>query len=89
VRPRIHPVDAARIVRENILAHLEAIPLSKADYLEALTAMEDGGQVGAKIYDVLLLRCAAIQDVERIYTSNRGDFRELAPASLRGKICAP
>ena len=89
VQPRIHAVDAARIVTDNILPHFEAVPIGKEDYLEALNTMASGGWIGAKLYDVLLLRCAARCAVERIYTFNLGDFRQLAPAGLREKICAP
>jgi len=39
----------------------------------------------AKIYDALLIRCAA-KCVERIYTFNLGDFKQLAPADLQEKI---
>jgi predicted nucleic acid-binding protein len=89
VQPRIHPVEVARIVTENILPHFEVVPLGKEDYLEALNTMASGGWVGAKIYDALLLRYAARCAVERIYTFNLGEFRQLAPASLQEKICAP
>ena len=89
VQPRIHPVEAARIVTENILPHFEVVSLGKEDYLEALNMMASGGWIGAKIYDALLLRCAARCAVERIYTFNLGDFRQLAPAGLQEKICAP
>ena len=89
VKPRIHPVEAARIVTENILPHFEIVALGKEDYLEALNTMATGGWAGAKIYDALLLRCAARCPVERIYTFNVGDFRQLAPAGLQEKICAP
>ena len=89
VRPRIHPVEAARIVTENILPHFEVVTLGPEDYLEALTTMASGGWSGAKIYDVLLLRCAARCAVERIYTFNLRDFKQLAPASLQEIICAP
>jgi predicted nucleic acid-binding protein len=89
VQPRIHPVEAARIVTENILAHFEVVSLGKEDYLEVLNTMASGGWSGAKIYDALLLRCAARSAVERIYTFNLGDFRQLAPAGLQEKICAP
>ncbi len=51
--------------------------------------MASGGWIGAKIYDALLLRCAARCAVERIYTFNLGDFGKLAPAGLQEKICAP
>ena len=89
VQPRIHPMEAARIVTENILPHFEVVPLGKKDYLEAMNIMASGGWSGAKIYDALLLRCAARCSVERIYTFNLGDFRQLAPAGLQAKICAP
>jgi predicted nucleic acid-binding protein len=89
VQPRIHPVEAARIVTENILPHFEIVALSKEDYLEALNTMASGGWAGAKVYDALLLACAARCVVERIYTFNLGDFRRLAPAGLQEKICVP
>lgn len=89
VQPRIHPVEAARIVAENILPHFEVVSLGEEEYLEALNTMASGGWIGAKIYDALLLRCAAKCVVERIYTFNLGDFRQLAPAGLQAKICAP
>ena len=89
VQPRIHPGEAARIVTENILPHFEVVSLGKEDYLEALNTMARGGWIGAKIYDVLLLRCAARCAVKRIYTFNLADFRQLAPAGVQEKICAP
>jgi predicted nucleic acid-binding protein len=89
VQPRIHPVEAARIVTENILPHFEVVPIGKRDYLEALNTMASGGWLGAKIYDALLLRCASRCAAERIYTFNLGDFKQLAPAGLRERICAP
>lgn len=85
VKPRIHPVEAARIVMDNILPHFEVIALSKQEYLEALNTMASGGWSGAKIYDLLLLRCAAISAAKRIYTFNLGDFKQLAPAGLQSE----
>ncbi len=57
VQPRLHPVEAARIVNDNTLPHLEVVSIDKEDYLEALNAMASGAWTGAKIYDALLLRC--------------------------------
>lgn len=87
--PRIHPAEAARLIEENLLSHFEVVPVSKSDYLEAVNITARGGWVGGKIYDALLLCCAAKIDVDRIYTFNLNDFQRLAPASLTGKICAP
>jgi predicted nucleic acid-binding protein len=88
VQPRIHPAEAARIVTDNILAHFETVPASKKDYIEALKVVRDGGWSGAKIYDALLIGCAARSGAERIYTFNLADFRQLAP-NLERSICAP
>ena len=89
VQPLIHPVEAARVVTENILPNFEVVPIGKGDYLDALNTVASGGWSGAQIYDALLLRCAAKCMAERIYTFNLRDFTQLAPASLRSKICAP
>lgn len=89
VEPRIHPVEAARIVTDNLLPHFEVVLLVKSDYLEAMDVVKDGGWSGAKIYDALLLRCAVESKVDRVYTFNLADFQCLAPLSLRDKICAP
>ena len=89
VQPRIHPSEAGRIIRENILKHFTLVPAGEAEYLQALTAVQDSGWVGAKIYDALLLACAARSGAERIYTFNLGDFRGLASAELQARICSP
>ena len=89
VQPRIQPVEAARIITDNILPHFEVVPISAEDYLDALNTMASGGWIGAKIYDALLLRCALRCAAERIYTFSLGDFTQLAPPGLQEKICAP
>jgi predicted nucleic acid-binding protein len=89
VQPRIHPVEAARIITDNILPHFEVVSLGKEGYLEALNTMASSGWGGAKIYDAMLLCCAARCAVERIYTFNLRDFKQLAPVGLQEKICAP
>lgn len=89
VQPRIQPVEASRIVTDNILAHFEVIPLHKEDYLAALGSVQKGGFGGPKIYDALLLRAASKCNAQRVYTFNLGDFNLLAPPALQGKLCAP
>ncbi len=89
IQPRIHPSEAGRIVRDNILKHFALVPAGQDEYLQALTAVQDNGWSGAKIYDALLLACAARSGAERIYTFNLGDFRAFAPAELQARICAP
>jgi len=89
VVPRIHPLEAARMIRDNILQNFEAIPVERADYLEALAMVSNAGWPGAKIYDALILRCAGKCPAQRIYTFNLKDFKQLAPSRLLDLICAP
>jgi predicted nucleic acid-binding protein len=88
VQPRIHSAEAVRIIIHNILPHFDTVPVAKKDYTEALKLVGDRGFSGAKIYDALLIGCAARSEVDRIYTFNLADFRQLAP-DLEDKICAP
>jgi predicted nucleic acid-binding protein len=89
VVPRIHPVEAARMIHDNILKNFETIPVEKQDYLEALKIVSESGWPGAKIYDALLLCCASRISVQRIYTFNLKDFKQLATGRVQHMICAP
>ena len=50
------------------------VAATEEEYLHALAAVQDNGWPGAKIYDVLLLACAARSGAERIYTFNGNNF---------------
>ncbi len=89
VIPRIHPVEAERIIRDNILHHFSIVSIGKEDYLEALENVSQSGWAGAKIYDALLLRSAEKSGAQRIYTFNVRDFVQMAPLRLQPMICAP
>lgn len=89
LHPRIQPNEADRLLNDNILPHVRVVALTPAMYKTALASMTHGGHVGAKIYDALLLACAASTSVDRVYTFNLSDFSALAPTVLEGKICAP
>lgn len=89
VIPRIHPLEAARLIRDNILKQFETVALDKDDYLEALKIVSESGWPRGKIYDALLLCCAGKTRAQRIYTFNLKDFRLLAPDRMQHLICAP
>src|SRR5258706_14614109 len=82
VQPRIHPLEAVRILGDNIVPHFEIIPIDKEDYVAALSSVGNGGGGGPKNYDALLLRCATKRAVKGIYTLNLGDFPQPAPPTL-------
>jgi len=89
VQPRMHPAEAIRLISENIVRHFSIIPIEPDDYMEALDSVAKSGWIGAKIYDVLLLGCAAKCTPDRIYTFNVADFVRIAPSSIAEIICAP
>ncbi len=89
VVPRIHPLEAANIIRDNILRHFETVAIEKEDYLAALATVSNSGWPGAKIYDALLLRCAEKCAAQRIYTFNLKDFKQMASGRMQHIICAP
>jgi predicted nucleic acid-binding protein len=89
VIPRIHPLEAARIIRDNILKNFETVPVEKRDYLEALRIVSESGWPGAKIHDALLLCSASRSPAQRIYTFNLRDFQQLATGRVQQIICAP
>ena len=88
VRPRIHPAEAARMIADNIVPNFQMMTIARKDYLEALKTVADGGWSGAKIYDALIVGCAARSGAERIYTFNLSDFQDLAP-NLADRISVP
>lgn len=89
VSPHIHAAEAERIVRDNVLRHCSLTQASEAEYLQALTWVQEGGWSGARIYDALHLACAAQCGADRIYTFNTADFQRLAPPRLQPLICSP
>jgi len=89
VVPRIHPLEAANIIRDNILQNFEVVGIDKKDYQAVVEMVSQSGWQGGKIYDALLLRCAEKCQAQKIYTFNLRDFQQMAPSHLQHKICAP
>ena len=88
VQPRIHPTEAGRIITDNILPDFEVVPIGKADYPEALNMMASRGWIGAKIYDALLLHCAAKCVVQRSTPSISGSPAIGYGGSASENLCA-
>jgi predicted nucleic acid-binding protein len=89
LQPRVQPVEARRIIAENLLSHLEVVSLGPGDYVDVVDFMARAALPGARIYDALLLRAASKRNPDRIYTFNLEDFRLLAPPELQERIVVP
>lgn len=86
VTPRIHPSEAERIISENILPHCEVVPLTREDYLHAITVMREAGFSGPKIYAALILTSAEKCAAEQIYSFNLKDFLSLVTPEQRRRL---
>lgn len=89
LQPPIDGQEAERIINENILPHFTVMSVGRGESLEVLSRAAHNGWRGTQIYDALLLHCAEHCRVDRIYSFNVTELRQLAPAELQAKIVAP
>ncbi len=82
LRPRISPLTARRLVRENVETAARLVPLSEADYSTVLTKMESLQLAGGVIYDGLIAQAAVISQVDQLVTLNGKDFRRVWPEGI-------
>ena len=87
--PRIHPSEALRILEENVLPHFHIVALTPKDYREVIRELAAADWRSGVVYDAMHLRCARKQPIDRLYTFNVKDFRDLAPRDFQDKIGAP
>jgi predicted nucleic acid-binding protein len=78
VKPMI-PSEQAFLFVEEIRQRLSLISLSEREYLAAIQNASQQGLTGGRIYDALLLRCAAKCDARNIFTLNLKHFQSIAP----------
>lgn len=88
VHPRIYPSLALRILEDNVLPYCQVVTLDPGDYRVVIRDLAAKDWRSGKIFDALHLHCAKKQPIDRIYTFNVRDFRQLAP-ELQDKIAAP
>ena len=83
--PRITPEQGLLFV-ENVRDYFSVITLSAAEQFEAAAEAARRGLGGAKVYDLLTLKCAAKAGAERVYALNLAEFTRLAPPELRERL---
>jgi predicted nucleic acid-binding protein len=86
--PKLTPQDVLAILEANVIPHFELIVLAPADYQQAVRDLAKRGLGGGRIYDLLHLGAARKQTLDRIYTFNEAEWRNLAP-DLEALIGAP
>lgn len=87
VRPLIPPEQGTLFVKE-IRDRLTPIALNEDEYFAVIQRAAESGFVSGRVYDVLLLACAAKAKAHTIYTWNLKHFQAIAP-ELADRIRTP
>jgi len=87
VKPAIPPEQALLFVQE-VRDRLALVALDGDEYFAAIQKSAERGFAGGRIYDALLLACAAKVRAQAIYTWNVKHFQALAP-ELAARIHSP
>jgi hypothetical protein len=82
------PVEARKLLSENILPYFQIVVLTPKMYAETIQECASKGWMGGKIHDALHLRRARKDACDRIHTFNVRHFQQLAP-DLSARIGAP
>jgi predicted nucleic acid-binding protein len=78
VKPLIPPEQAFLFIQE-MRQRLNPISLEADEYYDTLQKASDSGLTSGRIYDALLLSCAAKSKAQIIYTWNLKHFHSIAP----------
>jgi predicted nucleic acid-binding protein len=87
VKPMIPPEQALLFVEE-VRGRLSLVSLTEAEYFAAIQKTAGQGFSSGRVYDGLLLACAAKVRAQTIYTWNAKHFQALAP-DLAARIRMP
>jgi predicted nucleic acid-binding protein len=88
LRPRISPHTATQLIKENLFAGAEIVPLSADDYCQVISDLAVRGFSGGITYDALMAHCADKAGAERLLTLNPADFERVWPSG-RDRIAVP
>jgi predicted nucleic acid-binding protein len=87
VKPSI-PAEQALLFVEEARSRLTLVALDEEEYVAAIQSTAGRGLTSGKVYDALLLACAAKVKAQAIYTLNARHFRAIAP-QLADRIQGP
>ena len=87
IRPMISP-EQAILFLEEIRRRLTIVSLDEVDYFSTIEEIATRGVSGGRVYDALLLKCAANSNAKVIYTWNLDHFKLIAP-DLADRIMTP
>ena len=78
VKPILPPEQVLLFVQE-VRDRLTLVSLTETEYFETIQKTAESGFTSGRVYDALLLRCAAKVKAQTIYTWNLKHFQVIAP----------
>ena len=78
VRPALPP-DQVMLFIQEVRDRLTLVSLDASEYFETIQQAATAGFTSGRVYDALILRCAAKVKAQTIYTWNLKHFRGIAP----------
>jgi predicted nucleic acid-binding protein len=78
VRP-ILPPEQGMLFVEEVRDRLTLVSLDDGEYFETIQQAASAGLTSGRVYDALILRCAAKVKAQIIYTWNLKHFQAIAP----------
>jgi len=84
----IIPPDQALLFVQEVRDRFTVVPLDEEEYYNTIERAAENGLASGRIYDALLLRCAAKFKAETIYTWNVKHFKTIDPKQA-AKIQTP
>lgn len=79
LQPRISPLTARVLIRDNIESVAHTVALTAKDYRNVLDSMANEGLAGGVVYDALSAHAARKSNVGKLLTLNESDFRRVWP----------
>lgn len=89
VQPRISPVAAWKLIKENLIGTFEVVSLSKSDYISVIQKLAGEQLSGGIIYDALIAQSAIKAGADQLITLNVADFKRVTPEKLLQNITSP
>jgi len=79
IKPRISPLIARKLIRENIATTAKIISLTPREYISVIKQISELGLSGGITYDALIARVAQKAKAERLLTLNADHFARVWP----------
>ena len=79
IKPRISPLIARKLIRENIVTTAKIISLTPREYISVIKQISELGLSGGITYDALIARVAQKAKAERLLTLNADHFARVWP----------